>query len=270
MMKIPDKIQKIIGEEAYSKDSVGMSGSQVLLFENMVLKIQPETEEAIREYQMLDWLSDKLTVPRIVEYEKEAGISYLLMTRLQGEMACADYYMKNPRILLQVLAAGLKALWSIGTDGCPCDSSLDTKLRMARYNVEHGLVDLNNVDPETFGEKGFQNPEALLRWLEEHRPAEEFVLSHGDFCLPNIFAEGDRLCGYIDLGRAGKADKWQDIALCYRSLKDNLEGKYGNDVQEDVSGRGYGEIYTEEFFSILGLEPDWQKIEYYRLLDELF
>lgn len=266
MGKIPEKIQKIIGEKAYSLDSIGMSGSQVLMFEDMVLKIQPETEEAKREYQMLDWLADKLQVPRVLCYENREGTSYLLMTRMQGEMACADYYMKNPGILLQVLAAGLKQLWSVETAGCPCDSSLDTKLRMARYNVEHGLVDMDNVQPDTFGENGFQSPEALLNWLEEHRPAEETVLSHGDFCLPNVFAKGDTLCGYIDLGRAGKADKWQDIALCYRSLKNNLEGKYGNGIHGSINGN----FQAEELFTILGIEPDWQKIKYYILLDELF
>ena len=49
---------------------------------------------------------------------------------------------------------------------------------------------------------------------------------HGDFCLPNIFADDSGLTGLIDLGRAGVADKWQDIAICYRSLSNNYSGKY--------------------------------------------
>ena len=31
----------------------------------------------------------------------------------------------------------------------------------------------------------------------------------------------------IDLGKAGVADPWQDIALCVRSLDDNYSSKYG-------------------------------------------
>jgi len=43
-----------------------------------------------------------------------------------------------------------------------------------------------NVEPETYGENGFENPEEFLQWLKENRPDEELTFSHGDFCLPNI------------------------------------------------------------------------------------
>ena len=87
-------------------------------------------------------------------------------------------------------------------------------------------------------------------------------LIHGDFCLPNIFFQGDCLSGMIDLGRAGLADRWQDIALCYRSLKHNYSGKYG--------GKVYDNYNPDLFFDALGVEPDWEKLKYYILLDELF
>lgn len=103
---------------------------------------------------------------------------------------------------------------------------------------------------------------ALLSWLEANRPEEELVLSHGDFCLPNIFLEKEKLSGFIDLGRMGLADKWQDIALCYRSLKHNFEGYYGGKVYEGFD--------PDILFEALGIEPDWQKLNYYILLDELF
>ncbi len=43
----------------------------------------------------------------------------------------------------------------------------------------------------------------------------------GAYCLPNIFMKDNKVSGYIDLGRGGLADKYQDIALCYRSLLHN-------------------------------------------------
>lgn len=102
----------------------------------------------------------------------------------------------------------------------------------------------------------------MLEWLDQNKPDEEPVLSHGDYCLPNLFGVGEQVCGYIDLGRAGIGDKWCDIALCYRSLRDNLAGKYGGQV--------YDNFDPALLFAYLELEPDWEKIQYYILLDELF
>ena len=66
----------------------------------------------------------------------------------------------------------------------------------------------------------------------------------------------------IDVGRGGVADKYQDIALLYRSLSDNLSGCYG--------GKYFGELDKDMFFSVLNITPDWDKIDYYIMLDELF
>lgn len=262
MNQFPEKLQLLIKNKTYSVDGTGMSGAAVMVFDDMVLKVQPCSGETENEYRIMKWLENKLAVPRVLAYEKEEGISYLLMTKMKGKMSCDEYYMTNQELLLKVLTDGLRALWSIDISDCPCDNRLDRKLERARYNVEHELVDMDNVEPETFGENGFRNPEELLKWLCEHRPEEEPVLSHGDFCLPNIFAEGNGICGFIDLGRMGKADKWQDIALCYRSLRHNYAGKYG--------GGAYGSFKAELLFEGLGVEPDWEKINYYILLDELF
>lgn len=61
---------------------------------------------------------------------------------------------------------------------------------------------------------------------------------------------------------SGLSDKWQDIAIAYRSLINNFAGVYG--------GEKYEGFEAEMFFEALDLEPDWKKINYYILLDELF
>ena len=91
------------------------------------------------------------------------------------------------------------------------------------------------------------------------------VFSHGDYCLPNIFGIRDKVTGYIDLGRAGISDKWCDIALCYRSLSHNYSGKYQQHQKNTYPG--YDELLL---FRELDIEPNWEKIRYYILLDELF
>ena len=59
-----------------------------------------------------------------------------------------------------------------------------------------------------------------------NRPEEDIVLTHGDFCLPNVFVKDGAISGFIDLGKMGPADRWQDIAIAIRSLEHNFNGKY--------------------------------------------
>ena len=260
---IPERIRRLIADEKYETDQIGMSESSVFLFEKKVLKVQEYNDEAENEYRMMQYLHNKLPVPLVHVREISNGRSYLLMSKCQGQMACSHEYMQNPAVLCRLLADGLKRLWSIDISDCPSDQGLSRKLDMAKYNIENGLVDLDNVQPDTFGENGFQNPAALLQWLYENQPEEEPVLSHGDYCLPNIFGVSGEVTGYIDLGKTGIADKWCDIALCCRSLSNNYGGRYGGiDTCCDYD--------ASLLFRELGIAPNWEKIRYYILLDELF
>ncbi len=261
-MDLPEKIKRMLPGQEYTLDQVGMSGASVLLFPDRVLKIQKIGWEPEQEYCMMQWLWGKLPVPRILAYEREAGYSFLLMERCPGEMSCSEENLGNPDRLVPLLAEALKQLWAVDISDCPVDCTLRYKLERARFQVEHSLVDMDNTEPGTFGEGGFESPRHLLSWLYEHQPVQEKVLSHGDFCLPNIFLDRGKVSGYIDLGRAGVADKWQDIALCYRSLHHNLSGAYHYKLPVDYD--------ADQLFDLLGVEPDRDKLRYYILLDELF
>ena len=260
--KFPKVIRKLLEGKTYNLDDIGMSSSKVYIFNDMVLKVQEVNEESKTEYDIMKWDAVKDVVPNVLAYEVVENTSYLIMSKMDGKMLCSEEYMHNPRKLVKVMADGLKHLWSIDVSNCPCDYSLDKKLQMAKYNVENGLVDMDNCQPDTYGEKGFANSEELLEWLYDNKPDEELVLAHGDYCLPNIFGEGNEFKGFIDVGKMGKADKWQDIALGYRSLKNNIKGVY--------NGVKYDYFNPDILFEELGIEPDWEKIKYYILMDELF
>ncbi len=262
MIYMPSSIQKIIENEQYDVDNIGMSDSSVYLFADKALKIQNADDEADNEHLMMKWLSGKLLVPEILAFEKNNGRSYLLMSRMSGVMACDDYYMDNFDLLIDLLAKAIHMFWEVDISDCPSKMNLDKKLEMAKYNVEHDFVDMENVQPDTFGKEGFKNPQELLEWLIQNRPEEDIVLSHGDFCLPNIFFLENNVSGFIDLGKTCVADRYQDIALCYRSINNNFNGSYGGRIHKNMN--------TDKFFSKLGIEPDWKKIKYYILLDELF
>lgn len=261
-MNIPTEIKNIIGDRHFSIDTIGMSDSQVLCFDDMVLKIEKCSEESDNEHNMMAWLSDKLPVPKVIYSKKTEKANYLLMSKLKGKMSCEPEFLENPDLLVKYLVDGLKLLWSVDIKDCPYNNSLDNKLRLAEFNVKNNLCDTENVEPETYGENGFSSPAELLEWLKANRPTEELVFSHGDYCLPNVFFDNGKISGFIDLGKSGIADKYQDIALCYRSLKSNLEGRYG--------GNPNTEFNPEKLFEQLEILPNWDKIRYYVLLDELF
>lgn len=260
-MDLPIKIRQLVKDQPCTVNTTGMSGSQVICYEDAVLKIEEKCEETDNASVMLRYLAGRVPVPRILAEETQAGLNYLLMSRVGGKMSCDETYMKQPQLLVRCLAKALKLLWAVDISDCPRDQRLDQKLRQAEQYVAAGLVDLDNVEPETFGEGGFRDPAHLLQWLRQNRPEEDLVLSHGDFCLPNVFLDGESVSGFIDLGRSGAADRYQDIALCWRSLCHNFDGRYG---------QSYPGFDPMLLFEELGIDPDWEKIRYYILLDELF
>ena len=242
-------------------DGVGKSGSQVFLFPGLVLKISPRSPLTDGMVRVMRWLEGKLPVPRIIGYETDEEKDYLLMTRIPGKMACDASYLRQPELLLSLLAEALHMLWQVDAASCPVSRSLESELNHARYSLENNLVDFSRCEPETFGPGGFSSPEALLSWLESNKPPLEPAFSHGDCCLPNIFFEGNRVSGFIDLGDAGFADRWRDLSLCFRSLKHNTNGVYGHVIPG---------FQPERLFDCLGIRPDWDKLRYYILLDEFF
>lgn len=259
---LPEKIRNAVYGKSYIADDIGMSDSSVLIFDDMVLKIQSVSRCSENEHIMMDWLKNKVSVPECVFDITENGKNYLLMSKIKGKMSCEDEFMKNPRLLISTLADAINGLWNVDISECPINNCLSTTLKKAEYRVEHGLVDVNDAEPETFGKDGFKDPEELLDWLYDNKPDEDLVLSHGDFCLPNVFIENGKFSGFVDIGRMGIADRYQDIALCCRSLHHNFSGVY--------SGKEYRGYDEKMFFDELGIEADYDKIRYYILLDELF
>ena len=243
MIKLPQTISDLLVGKHCINDTIGQSDSSVYIYEDVVLKVEKIGENSQNELRMLNWLKDKLPVPKVLCVELQNGFQFLLMTRLEGCMAC-DPSIPQPE-KLSLLKEAVELLWKIPISSCPHQNSLSNKLKQASFNVENNLVDINNTEPETW--KEFKGPKHLLDWLIENRPEEELVFSHGDFCLENLFFNKGKISGFIDMGQSGVADKWQDLALLWRSLDKN-----------------------DAIFRELNIEPNYEKLRYFVLLDELF
>lgn len=260
-MNLPESIKEYIKDKPYVAETIGMSSSEIYLFDDMVLKIPNDIAEARREIAVCRFLDGKLSVPKIIANEVSDGKSYVLMSRIKGKMLCNEKFLADPDKLVSLAAEGLKMLWSVDCTGFPYDGSLETKLQQVKYNIGRGSITADDLDDETRAR--FSSPENLWDWLNENRPDEELVFSHGDYCLPNIFADSWKISGFIDLGCAGVCDRYLDIALCYRSIEQNFSGHYRggkNPIDYDVS----------KLFDKLGIEPDYEKMQYYLYLDMLF
>ncbi len=253
---VPEEIAKLIADKPYTADSIGMSGSGVYVFEDCVLKAESFTPAAAETVEVMRWLDGRLPVPRVIAHRVSGGKSWLLMSRVCGEMSCGKYWLEHTDELTALMAEALRLLWSIDISACPRDRGLDKELAEARSRVERGLCDGHDLG-------SFKDAHELLGWLEANRPEKyEPVLSHGDLCLPNVFVRSGRISGFIDLGDCGIGDRWRDIALCWRSLKQNLDGTFGGEPHPDYD--------PDLLFEKLGIRPDREKLRYYLLLDELF
>jgi len=259
---IPDNIRRLVAGKKYITDDTGMSGSKIMIFDDSVLKIANADSGEEASARLLTWLNGKIPVPKVIAFEKDENHQYFLMSKIPGEMSCSEYYLEHPKELVSLLAEAFKMLWSVDISDCPRNRDLEIELKEAKYRVDNDLVDLDKAEPTTFGEGGFESPKALLQWLQDNKPDYEPVLSHGDFCLPNVLIKDGRISGFIDLSDTGVADKWRDIALCYRSLKHNFDGTFG--------GKVYPDFNPDILFEALGITPNPKKLEYYILLDELF
>lgn len=262
----PSEITARLSGYTCTKDRIGCSSAGVFRYEHngdeLYLKITEVSDEIRRERDLLVWLKGKVPVPDVVYYEEQDRYAFLLMTKAGGFMACdcpRDAVGEQDKVhepieqTVKLLADALLMLQAVDIQGCPFTNTIDRKLKAALHNIEHGFVDMDDFEEGN----DFDSPEELYQWLVENRPPEELCFTHGDFCLPNIFIDGKAVTGFIDVGRGGIADKWQDIALCVRSLGYNLR----HTEQQK---------YIDLLFTHLGIQPDEAKISYYILLDELF
>jgi aminoglycoside phosphotransferase len=260
---LPCELKKIVGTKVGRENFAGCSNSRnfhiegILEGRNAFLKIVQGhlRKELERECLIYKWVRGKLPVPEVFYFGLHRERAYLLVSEIEGVEASSSRFSSDPENMVRILAHGLKMIHSVEISNCPFDRNIETKMKEARFNIANGLVDVEDLQPENRG----KTAEEILQMLEDKKPkSEDLVFTHGDYCLPNVIINGNELSGFIDMGRGGVADRYQDLALAYRSIKYNLPP----DNQEGC---------LRLFFKKYGVtEIDYSKIQYYVLLDELF
>ncbi len=211
-----------------------------------------EDDDLRRERDVLKWLASRLPVPRVLHFSQESQTQHLLVTEGPGLSAADELQTTEPEQVVSRLAEALRMVHDLDIPACPFDMRLDVKLAEARARIDSGLVDEGDFEGANKGRSAMD----IYRELVATRPnEEELVFTHGDYCLPNIMLKDGAVSGFLDLGRAGIADRYTDLAPAARSIRHNMGGERLVDLFFDAYGLG---------------EVDWRKVDYYILLDELF
>ena len=264
---LPPSLAADLGKHNRADITIGESGSSVIRFDRpsgsaVFLKSRaigsPPTERPLfDEAERLGWMyAVGLPVPAVLQYHEWKGREYLLLTSVPGSDAAAPRSSDRHDAIVTALATGLRTLHATNISACPFDQSMRVRVAAAESRLRAGLVREDDFDAA----RRDRSARDLYAELVAHRPAaEDRVFTHGDYCTPNVMladdgAGGYRVAGFIDCGNAGIADRYQDLALCARSIAHN-----------------FGAEWVPVLFTRYGIEqPDASKLAWYQLLDEFF
>ena len=264
---LPPPLSADLGKHARAEVGSGESGASVLRFErptgapvylkSRAIAATHPSRPLFDEAEHLGWMhAVGLPVPAVLQYHEWKGREYLLLTSLPGTDAAAPRPEERRSAIVAALAAGLRLLHATNISACPFDASRRSRIADAKSQLAAGLVRESDFDAVRQGRTGADLHAELLAT----QPAiEERVFTHGDYCLPNVLLEDDgaggyRVSGFVDCGRAGVADPYQDLALCARSIAYN-----------------FGAEWVPALFARYGVERvDEVRVGWYQLLDEFF
>lgn len=260
LRKIPSALQTLIGDAAIEQNQEGMSGAGVFHIErqgepDQYLKIaeRHSEQDLYPEVSRLLWLQGRLPVPEIIYWAEDDTRQYLLISAIPGLVLYDESIRDQLPDLMRLYAEALHQIHAVSIEGCPFDGRLDVKIAQAAQRLKIGAIDEDNFDPE----RRDRTAQSAFRELLATRPKnEDLVFTHGDYCTPNILIDPDTMTlnGLIDWGRAGIADRYQDLALAARSIDYN-----------------FGAEWIKPFYDAYRLsEVDQAKIAFYKLLDEFF
>lgn len=237
--------------------TTGESGAEVsrircITGEHLLVKSEPigAHSELPEEIERLRWMNRlDLPGPTVLDATTENNRHWLLMSAVPGRDLASANDLSPPQVI-SILVVALRTLHQVPIEKCPFDHSLEQRIAVAKGRVSAGLVDEADFDDERLGRTAQDVFTEMLSTIPE---TYDLAVTHGDACLPNFMVGGSSFTGYIDCGRLGISDIYQDLALAARSIERNL-----------------GQAWVAPFFRAYGVEPDQQRIAFYRLLDEFY
>jgi aminoglycoside 3'-phosphotransferase I len=204
------------------------------------------------EMARLRWLGRHVPMPEVAHFVRTHTEAWLLMTAMSGETAFQVMQAHPERriAIVDAIAEFLRRIHAIPVGLCPFTSNHENRMLLARARIDAKLVDEEDFDEERDGWTAEQVWNTMLDLLPL---APDPVVTHGDYSLDNLLIHDGEVAGCIDAGRAGIADRYQDLAIAWNCL-----GEFGAPLQE-------------RFLAQYGVQDlDRRKLEFHLMLDELF
>jgi aminoglycoside 3'-phosphotransferase II len=254
---IPADLEAELRGYGMRRQSIGQSRDHVFQFDalhrpSLIAKIfeRANAEAAEREAARLHWLRHAgVPAPRVLRMARTATHDWLLMECLPGTNAVNS--AEQPAVKVRCLAEALVNLHALAIETCPFDETLAVKLSRAQANVQAGIVDELDFDTDHRGLRAEQLFDQVRTLVPQ---SEDIVVAHGDASLPNFMLDRGLFTGFVDCGRLGRSDRYQDLAICCRSIESNL-----------------GAAWIAPFLRTYGLPAvDEKRMRFYRMLDEFF
>ena len=259
----PFEIPEIVGTLAAGRDveAVWRNGTGGITFRigagptREFLKWSPQESgvDLGEEIRRLEWAVRFTPVPRVVSQGSDEHGSWFVTAGLPGLSAVDVRWKQDPATAVRAIGAGLRMMHErLPVADCPFDRDLATRLALARQEVAAGRVDLATWHEDARA-RVTSAEHALELVTNDVPPIDRLVVCHGDSCAPNTLVGDDGTCvGHVDLDTLGVADRWADLATASWSTTWN-----------------YGPGWEEPLLEAYGVEPDWERIHYYRLLWQL-
>ncbi len=229
---VPDQVRLLAGGAdlvcVWDNDYGGLTFRATGVGEGFYIKWGPRNLEfTLRdEAERMAWVERWIRVPRVLDQGEDSTHEWLVTAAIDGFSAVDPRWASEPATAVRAVGEGLRALHeAVPVAGCPWEWSVPSRIA----NAER---------------RGIEVPAAF----RDAPQIDRLVVAHGDACMPNTLIDADgRWTAHVDLALLGTADRWADIAVASMSTEWN-----------------YGPGWEDALIEAYGVEPDRERLAYYR------
>lgn len=251
---VPPRVRSIAGTDAV--ETVWRNESGGLTFRlsaagggERYVKWSARGDELAAESARLRWASNRAAVPVVLDEGRDESGAWLVTRGIPARSAVDPVWLRDPGTAARAIGHGLRVLHdALPVDECPFEWSVAGRLARVDERIASGATSAG-----LFPEHRHLTIAEARTGVDVSPDVDRLVVCHGDPCAPNtlIDARGE-FAAHVDLGSLGVADRWADLAVAAWSTEWN-----------------YGPGYEARVYEAYGVEPDADRIAYYRLLWDL-